>query len=292
MHFSLQLPTDKVAAPDEFITADALGEIARCAEQAGFAACFVTAHPMPSDRWLAHGGHHTLDPFVALSFAAAATTRIRLQTHIVVLPYRNPFLTAKSAASLDVLSGGRLILGVAAGYLRGEFAALGADVDERNEQTDEAIDALLRAWSESGVELEGRHFHAGGNTMLPRPLQQPHPPIWVGGNSRRAIRRAVEKGDGWLPFPAPKRLASTARTAALESVDELAERLQYAHEHARAVGRTRPLEVCTAPFSLASWTRDGNATRLCEEVTALAALGVGWLTISLAAPNRVIVDPS
>ena len=142
MQFSLGLPTDRVDRADEFVTGAAVMECAAAAEAMGFDACFVTDHPAPDAKWLAAGGHHALDPFVALSFAAAATTRLRLQTHILVLPYRNPLLTAKSALSLDVLSGGRLTLGVAAGYLKPEFFALGSDFETRNERTDEAIDVI------------------------------------------------------------------------------------------------------------------------------------------------------
>jgi alkanesulfonate monooxygenase SsuD/methylene tetrahydromethanopterin reductase-like flavin-dependent oxidoreductase (luciferase family) len=136
VRFSLQLPTDRVVSGDEFVSGPAVAEMAREIEAAGFDACFVTEHPFPPRRWLESGGHHALEPYVALSFAAAATTTLRLQTNIAVLPYRSPWLTAKAAASLDVLSGGRLILGVAAGYLRGEFEALGADFDGRNERAD------------------------------------------------------------------------------------------------------------------------------------------------------------
>ena len=100
MRFSIQLPTDKVESPEEFVTGAAVAEMARAIEGAGFDACFVTDHPFPSDRFVQEaGGHHALDPFVALSFAAAATERLRLQTHILVLPYRNPFHAAKTRIS-------------------------------------------------------------------------------------------------------------------------------------------------------------------------------------------------
>ena len=287
MRFTVQLPTERVDRGEEFLSAAAVAEMARAAEAAGFAACFVTDHPMPGDRWLASGGHHTLDPFVALSFAAAATSTLRLHTHVLVLPYRNPFLVAKAAASLDVLSGGRLILGVASGYLESEFAALGVDFAERNELCDEAIPALRRAWGESGVALAGRHFSATGNTALPRPLQKPHPPIWVGGNSRRAIRRAVELGDGWLPFPAPPRLAGHIRTAALTSLDDLSEGLAFARQHARAIGRSQPLDVCFVPFGFELFAREPvDPGRFRARVAELEAMGVSWLAINVPCDSR------
>src|SRR6478752_3449164 len=218
MRFTIGLPTDHVGHAAEFVTGEAVMACARAAEEAGFDACFVTDHPAPDIKWLAGGGHHALDPFVALSFAAAATTRIRVQTHILVLPYRNPLLTAKSVLSLDVLSGGRVILGVAPGYLKPEFAALGVDFDERNELTDEAIDVMRRIWTDDEVATEGRHFRTRGTTMLPHPPQQPHPPIWIGGNSTAAIRRAVDRAQGWVPFPNPGGLTSRVRTPALSNV--------------------------------------------------------------------------
>jgi probable F420-dependent oxidoreductase len=284
MHFSVGLPTDRVAHGEEFVSHAAIREMARAAEEAGFSACFVTDHPFPVQRWLEGGGHHALDPFVALAFAAAATTNLKLQTHVLVLPYRNPFLAAKSALSLDVLSGGRLILGVATGYLRGEFAALGADFDARNDISDEAIRAMKRAWTEDDVHLEGRHFSARGNTMHPRPAQRPHPPIWVGGNSRNAIRRAVELGDGWVPFPNPARMATFTRTAPLESEEDLAERLAYAREHAARIGRSAPLEIS---FSLEGMERRGlDPAAARERIARLEALGVGWLNVGFAASTR------
>jgi probable F420-dependent oxidoreductase len=287
MRFTLQLPTDRVSLPSEFLAGAAIGEMARAAEDAGFDAAFVTDHPAPGDAWLASGGHHALDPFVALAFAAAATSRLRLQTHVLVAAYRNPFLAAKAIASLDVASGGRVIAGIAAGYLEPEFAALGARYEERNELADELLGALKRIWSESGVALAGRHFSASGNTALPRPLQEPHPPLWVGGNSRRAIRRAVALGDGWLPFPAPRRVASRVGTAALESEEDLARGVAYAREQALRIGRTAPLDVCFSPFGL-DMRADGlpEAGSILAAAERLARLGVTWLAITLPCSSR------
>lgn len=287
MRYTVQLPTHRVDLGEEFTSGAALAEMARAAEEAGFDACFVTDHPFPGDRWLEGGGHHTLDPFVALSFAAAATTRIRLQTHVLVLPYRNPFVVAKAAASLDVASGGRLILGTAAGYLKSEFAAVGADFDERNRFADEALDAIRLAWTTDGVAFEGMGFRARGNTMLPQPLQKPHPPLWVGGNSRRAIRRAVERGDGWVPFPNTAEFASRQRTAVLDSVEALRQRLDYARQHAASIGRESAMDVCFAPIGADMNTRHGaDPVRVQETVASLADLGVTWLALSPPVKTR------
>ncbi len=286
MRFALQLPTSQVFDGDEFVSGAAVAEMARAAEDAGLDAVAVTDHPAPPARWVAAGGHHSLDPFVALSFAAAATTRIRLLTQVVVLPYRNPFVLAKAAASLDALSGGRLILGGAAGYLEPEFAALGADFAGRNEASDEAIDVLRAAWRGEAVDVAGRRFLAKGTAQLPRPAQPNGPPIWIGGNARRAIRRAVERGDGWMPFPAPAKMAGWTRTAALESLEDLRDALAYARAHAAAVGRATPLDVCLVPFGFERGARGEDLAGLAALVPTYAELGVTWLAFDLPAPSR------
>ena len=278
MKISLGLPTQRVDKLDEFVSAEAIAEMSSAAESAGFDAVFVTEHPFPEKAWMDTGGHHALDPFVALSFAAAATTSIRLQTHLCVLPYRNPFLTAKAVASLDVLSGGRVILGAGTGYLEAEFAALGVDFAERNDLTDEAIVAMKAAWSGEPLTLTGRHFEAHDNFALPRPVQDPHPPIWIGGNSKRAIRRAVELADGWAPMPNPAQTAARRHSAAMETLEDLKVRIDYAAGHAQSVGRTTPLTVAS---SLGGLEMDTTATDiddlLVETAEQLAGVGVTYL---------------
>src|SRR5690349_15054263 len=146
-----------------------VGEIAARAEAAGFDGLSFTEHPAAGVNWLTHGGHQTLDPFVALAFAAAATSRLRLLTYLAVLPYRNPFLLAKTAATLDRLSGGRFTLGAGTGYHKTEFFALGVDFDERNALFDETLDVLPRAWSGEPFSYRGRHFDARDVIQRPRP---------------------------------------------------------------------------------------------------------------------------
>ncbi len=284
MKFSVSLATDRIQFGDEFVGAGAISEIARTAEEIGYDACFVTDHPYPVQRWLDGGGHHALDPFVALTVAAMATQTIMLHTHIVVLPYRNPFLTAKAGLTLDLVSGGRLILGAAAGYLKGEFQALGADFDARNDLSDEAIIAMKRAWTEDDVKMEGRHFHARGNTMLPRPVAQPHPPIWVGGNSKRAIRRAVELAEGWVPFPNSAAMSPFTRSPALETDGDLGDRIAFARSHATEFGRTAPLDIC---YSIDAHTSEPDPVdQVRTRVENLEKLGVNWVTVGFPAETR------
>jgi probable F420-dependent oxidoreductase len=261
------------------VTAAAIARLSAAAEEAGFDAVFVTEHPIPGDAWLATGGHQALDPFVALSFAAAATSRIRLLTNLVIPAYRNPFLLAKAVASLDHLSGGRVVLGIGAGYLEPEFEALGVDFAERNDLTDEAIGAMRAVWSGTSVSLTGRHWRAAGNTALPPPAQAGGPPIWVGGNSRRAMRRAVELADGWAPMMAPARMSARVHTGAIPTVGDLARRIAEAKEHAASVGRAAPLEVVfnpTGTMTVSDAPAEAGA-RLVEHAAELAGAGVTYL---------------
>ncbi|HVM65271.1 MAG TPA: LLM class F420-dependent oxidoreductase [Acidimicrobiales bacterium] len=272
---AVELPTMRVDPPSEFCTAEAVAEVARAAEDAGYSACFVTDHPAGDATWLDTGGHHALDPLVALSFAAAATTRLKLLTHVLVVPYRNPFLTAKATLTLDVLSGGRLIIGAAAGYLRPEFGALGVDFNERNELMDEALDVMRMAWSGEDVAYQGRHFKARAVRMRPLPASKTGPPIWIGGNSRTAIRRAVDRGDGWAPFPSAG-IAKAAKTAELSGLDDLLERIDYLRSYAASVGRTAPLDIC--------WSMGDVRQR--SDLAALEAAGITWGTVGFPNADR------
>lgn len=239
MKFSVTYPLIAHPCHPEFVEKASVIRFARAAEAAGFDALGFTDHPAPSQKWLERGGHDALDPFAALAFCAAVTERIRLMPHIVVIPYRNPFLLAKAVASVDVLSGGRFVLGAAAGYLRSEYAALGVDFEERNELFDEAIEVLQGIWSTDDFRYQGRHFSALGQTANPKPVQKPHPPIWIGGNSRRARRRVAKYAQGWIPFPAPAALARTTKTPALESREDLAGYLDELWTLLDEVGRDR-----------------------------------------------------
>jgi probable F420-dependent oxidoreductase len=178
--------------------------VAAAAEAAGFESVWTGEHvvlpdpqappsPVPPD-------HPMLDPAVALAFLAAATSRIRLGTGIIILPQRNPLVLAKQLASLDVLSGGRLLFGLGAGYLRAEFDAIGARFDDRGARTDEYIDAIRALWTQQSPSFAGRSVRFSGIDAQPRPVQKPHPPILVGGHSPSAFRRAVSRGNGWYGF--------------------------------------------------------------------------------------------
>lgn len=179
-------------------------KVARAAEAVGFESVWTGEHVVLPDPQAppspAEPRHPMLDPAVALGFLAAHTQRMRLATGIIILPQRNPVVLAKELASVDVLSRGRLIFGLGAGYLKPEFDAVGARFDDRGARTDEYIDALVALWSEEKPSFAGRTVRFAGIDAHPRPVQKPHPPIVVGGTSPPALRRAARRGNGWYGF--------------------------------------------------------------------------------------------
>jgi len=282
MKFTFTYPMHSHPYNPELVTGAGIATVAAAAEAAGFHGFGFTDHPAPSQRWLESGGHAALDPFVAMGFAAAHTTTLRLIPNIVVLPYRNPFVVAKSGATLDLISDGRFTLGVGVGYLKREFAALGVDFDERGDLFDEALEVIRGIWTTDDFSYEGRHFTASGITAHPRPVSRPHPPIWIGGNTAAARRRVATHGDGWCPFPAQTMLAQTARTAEMnaetlgDGIDDLRRRLE-------TVGRD-PSGVdisFTNPEGGSPGDDAFNADAYLGGVEKLAALGVTWLQVGL-----------
>jgi probable F420-dependent oxidoreductase len=276
---------------EPFCRAEALAAVARAAEDAGFYGVYVTDHPFPSLESLeARVGHQSLDVFVALSIAAAATKTLRLATHVLVLPYRNPFHAARSIASLDFVSGGRMVVGLGAGYMKGEFEALGSNVERRNELFDEGIRAMKAAWTEERVVMKGEMFNAPGNAMTPRPVQRPHPPLYIGGNSRRAARRAGEFGDGFLPFPRTPNLKKDHPQAA-SSGDSIRAVVAYAQEVARKHGRPK-LEITGTLRTLEKWGTaefDTGAVRAeAEQLQAEIGMSLLYLEVPGGTPTGQI----
>lgn len=202
MRYSITHPMHSHPYHPDLVSGSGVVAVAAAAEAAGFDGFGFTDHPAPSQRWLDAGGHDAVDPFVAMAYAAAQTTTLRLVPNIVVLPYRNPFVVAKSGATLDLLSGGRFTLAVGVGYLKREFAALGVAFDERTELFDESLEVIRGIWTTDDFTYEGMHFSARGITAHPRPVNPP--PIWIGGNTAAAGARVAR---------ARRRLVPVRRTA-------------------------------------------------------------------------------
>jgi probable F420-dependent oxidoreductase len=265
----------------DLVSGSGVAAVAAAAEAAGFHGFGFTDHPAPSQRWLDAGGHDAVDPFVAMAFAAAHTTTLRLVPNIVVLPCRNPFVVAKSAATLNLLSDGRFTLAVGVGYLRREFAALGVSYDERADLFDEALDVIRGIWATDDFTYEGKHFSARGITAHPRPVNPP--PIWIGGNTRAARARVARHGDGWCPFAAPAGLARTAGTAAIDSLERLATGIDDLR--ARLVAADRDPSSVDVVFNNFEGGDPGDENfdpdAYLAGVDALAALGVTWLHVTI-----------
>jgi probable F420-dependent oxidoreductase len=238
--FTVQYPLALPGYAPDFLTARGIAAFAAAAEESGFDVLAFTEHPAPSHRWVMSGGHDTFDPTTALACAAVPTNRIKLLPYTLILPYRNPFLLAKTLATLSLASEGRLVVGAGTGYLRSEASALGSDFDERNALFDESVEAMKAIWSDEDVSVTGRHFAARGTTARPRPASPP--PWWIGGNGVLARERAASIGEVWMPLIIGEDRVRTLRTPAIPdeaalraAVDDLAMRVARRGRNPRSV---------------------------------------------------------
>ena len=183
--------------------------MAKKAEELGFESIWYAEHPavpVESDSpFPATGGEipwtysHFTDPYIALARASGATSTIKLGTGITLVPERNPLLLAKEIATLDRFSGGRFLFGIGTGWLREETEIFGGDFEHRWTQTREALEAMKELWTKDEAEYHGKYFNFPPVKSYPKPAQQPHPPIIIGGMARNVLRRIVSHADGWLP---------------------------------------------------------------------------------------------
>ena len=284
MVFGVQLPVqsqstiyvdewEKSAGPAE------LAQVARQADDSGFfyvAVCDHTAIP----RRLAGAMSTTwYDTTATLGWLAGVTSRVRLLSHVYIAALRHPLRAAKEMATLDVLSGGRLIVGVGAGHVAEEFDLAGVDFSRRGPLLDEAVDGIAAGLAEEFPDLAGPSFPASGMGISPRPAQRPRPPIWVGGSSLPALRRAAARGEGWLP-----------QTPRYSEMAELVPRLLELREQVRpgdpiAVGALAgPLHVGEASWDLPRGTFSGSPEALAEHLGRWRQLGVSH--VQLRFPSR------
>lgn len=184
-------------------------------EHVVFMADYASKYPYSDDGRLAGDPEGVLDPFTALTYVAAHTTSLRLGTGVCLVPQRNPIYTAKMVADLDYLSGGRVDFGIGVGWLEEEFDALGVDFSARGKLCNEYLDTMKALWTQSPASFSGDTVQFEGVHFNPKPVQAPHPPIFVGGESKPAMRRVANHADGWYTFNVtPERL-----TANLEALD-------------------------------------------------------------------------
>jgi probable F420-dependent oxidoreductase len=283
---------------DVNVQPEQLVEAACAAEAAGFHAVWVSDHPLPYDlsmlassgvsegspRYdMRNAGHQAWDPFTVLGWLAATTDQFKLHMNAVVMPYRNPFVTAKAAATLQHLSGGRLIMGLAPGYLRAEFEALGADISARAELVQEGLHAMRVAWAGKPFQLRSSRWHVDGNSALPAP--NPQPVVWAAGNSRATIALAARSCDGWVPFEVEGVGAQTTGTVAVRADETLTKRLELYRTLRREAAHPGPSDVCLTRTDWAALTeRPRNRVR--EEFAELRAGGVTWIGHSLLVCER------
>ena len=279
MRFTVEYPIGSGGYDASLLAPEGFTRVVRAVDELGFDAIAFTEHPAPSHKWLLAGGHESLDVTSALSYCAAITERVRLMTYLLVVPYRNPLLAAKALATVDVLSGGRATAVVGSGYLKSEFRALGVDFEDRNALLDEGIEVMRGVWSQLPFDHEGRHFTASGVAALPQPVQPGGVPIWIGGNSGVARRRAA-RCQGWSPLLIDEQLAQTTRTAALTTIEQLRSAVAEVRElaaHTRGEAATVDVQV-QSPQS--EWLRGESAVEEhLDHLDQLAGAGVDWFVI-------------
>jgi len=219
------------------------------------------------------------EPVVTLAHLCAHVSEIRLGFNVLVIPYRNPVLTAKMLSTIDVLSGGRVMLGAGVGWMQGEFAALGASFAERGAVTDDYLRVMVECWTQEHPSYSGRFYEVRDIAFRPKPVQRPHIPIYVGGNGEPALRRAAALGQGWLPL--------------FQSPDELRPKIARLHDLRAQAGRddVEPSVIASVRVRLRPeddpdgvWSgRDATAIRAL--VTAYEAIGVCELTLVIVEPD-------
>jgi probable F420-dependent oxidoreductase len=174
-------------------------ELAEKAERLGFDSIWISDHVVLPTKYQGRFSKVLYDPFVLLSSIAAKTKKISLGTSIIIAPYRNPIVVAKMVSTIDVLSDGRVIFGVGPGWMEEEFDTLGVPFKERGQRTDEYIRIFKELCENDNPQFKGKFYSFSKIRFYPKPIQKPHPPIWIGGISKQAIKRAVELGNGWHP---------------------------------------------------------------------------------------------
>jgi probable F420-dependent oxidoreductase len=298
VEFGFSLPgRGPLAQPDQVLT------IAATAEKLRYSSVFVTDHIVlpastarstypysPTGQFPGGSRQDYLEPLAMMAYLARATTRLRLGTSVLVVPYRHPLLVAKMLATIDVLSKGRVILGAGVGWLREEFEAVGAPAfEERGSVTDESLRLMRAAWATDPVSFEGRHYKVQEIHALPKPAQRGGIPIWIGGHTDAAVQRAALLGDGWHPIG--------QRPPAMLPPDEYAAKAERLRAVAREAGRDPasitlslrvPMAVRPARAKAPAGDRplfQGTPAELAGDVQAYADVGVSHFVFDPTVPD-------
>ena len=283
-------------------TPETIGRLAQAGEELGYDAVYAGDHILlPRDVASRYpytvGGEFPggatgdwMEQLTLLAFVAGQTSTIRLVTAVLIVPHRNPLVAAKALATLDVLSRGRLVVGIGAGWMREEFEALDLPpFEERGAVTDEYVRAFKELWTSDDPHFEGKYVNFDNISFLPKPVQKPHPPIWVGGESRPALRRTAELADGWNPlssnpsFPmgTPELLAS-----GIERLATYARRFGRDPSEIETIYRTFQFELTNsaAPSTDSGQAGDrlpfvGSAEQIASDIRAFEAVGASSLVV-------------
>ena len=249
------------------------------AEELGLDGVFVPDHILAKPATTQHYGPHWPDPFSLLGYLAGRTRRIKLGASVIVLPYRNALVAAKAAATVDQVSGGRFIFGVGVGWDEAEFRDLGLPFPERGRMSNDYIRAIKAAWASDVPEYKGQYLSFSGATFSPRPVQRPHPPIWVGGTpgtvSQAAVRRCAELGDAWHPLGL--------------SLDDVEKGLAMLSQMATRAGRGKGpglsprnlLDLTDRPKGSGRASFQGSPDEVASDVRRAQKLGAEWMTFDL-----------
>jgi probable F420-dependent oxidoreductase len=249
------------------------------AEALGLDGVFVPDHILAKPATTQHYGGHWPDPFSLLAYLAGRTQRVRLGASVIVLPYRNALVAAKSAATVDQASRGRFIFGVGVGWDEAEFVDLRLPFAERGRLSDDYIRAIKAAWAADVPEYRGDYASFGGATFSPRPAQRPHPPIWVGGApgavSGPAVRRCAELGDAWHPLG----LSLDDIEKGFATVRDLAAR--HGRRERLGLAPRNLLDLTDAPKGSGRAAFQGSVAEIAADIRRVRGLGAAWVTFDL-----------
>ncbi|MEE9285361.1 MAG: LLM class F420-dependent oxidoreductase [Dehalococcoidia bacterium] len=274
MQFGVAIPTYRMPDGVEFMT-----EAAQAAEALGYHSIWFADHLAIPDDYLDHLGPEWYEPVVTAAYLAAQTQRVKIGWDVLIVPYRNPLVLAKMVATLDAMCEGRVIFAGAAGYVEGEFAGLGLDFRRRGEMTDEYLRIMRELWTNEDPAFEGKYFQFSEIKASPKPYQKPHPPVWIGGNSMAAIRRAALLGDGWHPlYPSAEEVArGVAEIEALRGDQGLdGFTVSYSCSH---VLQDAALDIDALPETMRETRFRGTPEQIASEFNRLSEAGVRHATV-------------
>ena len=288
MKFGIWIPNCRHLATPDIIRGAAVR-----AEQLGYDSVWVSDHVVVPDANVVNFGETIFDPLVTLAVIAGATSRVRLGTTVLIVPYRNAVVTAKMISSLDALSGGRVEFGIGAGWVAAESAMLGVPFAERGAMTDEYLEAMQELWTKQAPSFSGKYTQFSGLKFEPKPAQKPHPPIWVGGHSKAALRRTVQFGAAWHPInrsPDELRAGRTELARLCQARGRAVPPALTLRNDVRVFGSAQGPGEAAPKSTHGGRVIAGEPARLVEQISELADCGVEHLVLEFLASDGRELD--